>query len=226
MGEGAVLSQSESISSKPPRAGVAPAGKQPLTTFYLAGAVAGDREALERLARRLRPVLELMARYRLPDLVKPVYGEDDLIQDVWLVLLENLSRLRPVGGRRTPVLIRYVRKTITLRVRAILRREILRQARGVGFAAGVQRVTVTDPFRELISQDAVRFVASEIVEHIEALPEPARQIVLLRGVEQRPNREVAAEVGMTPKSVSKIYTRALTELRQRWPASVFSELPV
>ena len=48
-------------------------------------------------------------------------------------------------------------------------------------------------------------------------------IIILRGIEQQPTEQVAEILGITPKAVSKRYSRALQRLRDSLPESVSSE---
>ena len=192
------------------------------TTRFLAGARDGDPDAIAALATRLRPVLMLMARRELPDALRRSYSEEDLVQDVWVILLRSFDKLHTRQGRRTPVLIRYVRSTMSLHVRGILRREIMRAKRADLDTAGWDGLA--HPGRQTITRVALREAADLLVDSIESLDEPKRTIVQLCGVEQRSYVEVARVVKMQPDAVRKAYRRALERIASRWPDSMFAEL--
>jgi DNA-directed RNA polymerase specialized sigma24 family protein len=44
------------------------------------------------------------------------------------------------------------------------------------------------------------------------LPDEMREIILLRGIEELPNREAAEVMGKSPEAASKLYNRALARL--------------
>jgi RNA polymerase sigma factor (sigma-70 family) len=192
------------------------------TTRFLGRAVAGDPAALDALAQRLGPLLTVMAQRRLPAVLRSSYDEADLIQDVWVIVLRNLARLRTRDGRRTPVLIRYVRASMDLRIRTLLRREIYRTVHGADGIDGVE--AIPDAGRRTLSVLAARELGQRLADDIGALQEPQRSIVYQRAIEQRPNHEVANRLGLPANTVAKTYQRELQRLQERWPDSVFADL--
>jgi DNA-directed RNA polymerase specialized sigma24 family protein len=64
---------------------------------------------------------------------------------------------------------------------------------------------------------------AEIDEVLASLDEPARATLILRGIEGLGNAEAAALLGELPNTVSHRYQRALDQLRQRLPDSIFHE---
>ena len=62
-------------------------------------------------------------------------------------------------------------------------------------------------------------------DRIEQLDELDRAVVVLRAIEQNPNRDVAALLGLTPNAVSLRYNRVRKRLAEELPDSVFGELP-
>ena len=51
-----------------------------------------------------------------------------------------------------------------------------------------------------------------------------REVLVLRGIEQRENQEVAAQLGIDGDAASTRYRRALQRLRDRLPAVLSSDL--
>lgn len=85
-----------------------------------------------------------------------------------------------------------------------------------GFAA-----EITDP-RERAEAREMREVLRTCLDTLGPLD---REILVLRGIEQMPNRRVAEKLGQQPATVSMRYRRALGRLRVALPDSVFAELP-
>ena len=59
---------------------------------------------------------------------------------------------------------------------------------------------------------------------IETLSDRDREIILLRGIGQKSNVDVAAELGVQSGTVAVRYHRALNRLRTLLPASAFDDL--
>ena len=56
------------------------------------------------------------------------------------------------------------------------------------------------------------------------LPAEEREVVVLRGIEQLPNREVAKMLGVDDSAVTRRFQRALQRLRELLPGSLFDEM--
>ena len=50
-------------------------------------------------------------------------------------------------------------------------------------------------------------------------------MIVLRGIEQIANDQVAQLLGVTASAITRRYQRALEKLRRRLPGSVFDKLP-
>ena len=57
-----------------------------------------------------------------------------------------------------------------------------------------------------------------------ALPEPLREVLVLRGIEQMPNGEVARRLELSDSAVTRRFQAALQQLREALPDSVFDEI--
>ena len=62
------------------------------------------------------------------------------------------------------------------------------------------------------------------VRSLDALDTDAREIIILRGIEQHPYDELSTVLGAAPKALSARYRRALEKLRQELPDSIYGEL--
>jgi RNA polymerase sigma factor (sigma-70 family) len=59
---------------------------------------------------------------------------------------------------------------------------------------------------------------------LEELSEDDRKLVLLRGIEQQPVQEIAAQLKQQPNTISVRYRRAVARLAEKVPESVFQDL--
>lgn len=184
----------------------------------------GDAESLAYVVERLTPLLLVQARLRLgPRLAREVEAED-VVQDVWAIGLQGLEGLRMETDRETPVLLRFLSTTLLYRVNDLLRRHLRRSGPGDGDPPRPSVGALPAETLGVVTR-AVRDEASaEVRAAIEGLGEPERELLVLRGIEQRTNAEVAERLGLTPNAASLRYGRALRKLRERLPGTVLEEL--
>ena len=85
----------------------------------LARARTGDREALEQLFRRYRPILRRWARGRLPAWAREFVDTDDLVQDT---LMKTVQRIEVFEPHHDGALLAYLRQALQNRIREEIRR--------------------------------------------------------------------------------------------------------
>lgn len=198
--------------------------------MHVRRAVAGESGSVSWLVERLSPLLAAQASWRLGPLLRPLYDPEDLVSDAWLRLLPELGGLPPRDGRFTPVVLRFLSTAILNRVNNLVKKH-LRSGSPAAPAAGLPDdaeagplaaipADVTGAVSAAVRQERHRTVA----EAIDALGPQDREIVILRGVEQRANATVAELLGIAPEAAAMRYHRALKRLRDRLPGSAFDEL--
>ena len=198
-----------------------------LTTRHVAQARSGDPKSLEWLIRRFTPLLRSNADYRLGRRLRELYDPDDIVNDVWMGVLPSLPDLSPRDGRYTPVLLRYMSRTLLFRINNLIEKHIQGKPPKAKPAAAAQ----SDPVDALEAEatgvltGVLRAEAKDLVhEAIERLEPKDRELILLRGVEQREYKEIAAIVQRDAKVLAVQYQRALKKLRKELPGEVFDEL--
>ncbi len=185
----------------------------------------GDAESLTWLVVRLSPLLRAQARRRLRAGLEHACDPDDLVDEAWAVALTRLEDLQgdPCGLGR--VLFKFLSSTLLHKARR-MRQQWPRQPTRTGApsAPGAQLAPLeglpgkSEPASAILQG----FEAEEALhDAIESLREADREVVVLRGLEQRSNREVAALLGVTTAGATRRYQRALQRLRQRLPGSAF-----
>ena len=195
----------------------------PQTTLHLARAVDGNVESLEWLVGRLSPLLRVHASFRLGSILRRHYDADDLVNDAWVATLPKLRDL--VGSaesRRTPILLKYLSNVVVNRISYLARRHARRAEATEPNPAAAQQIPAAQ------SGAITRAVRREAQEHVhralDELEPRDREILLLRGIEQRSANAVATMLEVGLDAVNKRYQRALRKLRGRLPASVFDEI--
>lgn len=203
-------------------------GPSDQTSLFIAGSVAGDLASRNLLVQRFTPVLLAQARYRMRSFVHGVDPED-LVQETWAIALPKLRDLQPRDEQWTPVLLKFLSVVLLRLVNAQLRRSLRRRGGDIG--QGAHSPEGGDPLQQvpaevsgIVTRLAREQSACVVQTALQELPEAEREVVLLRGIEQLPNREVARLLGIDDSTVTRRYQAALLRLRERLPDSVFAEL--
>lgn len=191
-----------------------------LTTLHVRRMVDGDRASLEWLVTRFTPLLRAQADHHLRDF--PEQRSEDLVSDTWLAALPKLAHLEPTGTRLTPPLVKFLSQTLLFLVKNQLRKAVRRSPRDVAVRVADQELpaetlgVVTRVVREEHADQVHRCIAE--------LDRLDRDVVVLRGIEQRSNEVAGVLLGLPPGTVASRYSRALQKLRDRLPGVIFDEL--
>ncbi len=195
-----------------------------LTTLHVQRARAGDPDSLGWIVERFTPVLLAQARYRLPGTLASVCDPADVVQDVWVAVLPKLDDIGDREGRHTPVLLAYLSTAVLRRVNALLARHVGGKPARVSTDRGDAPPALAAETLGVLRRATLSEAHALVLERIERLDDQHREVLVLRGIEQRGVAEVAVLLGLSANLVSQRYRRALTELRARLPRSLFDEL--
>lgn len=168
----------------------------------------GDPSAWHALYLRYRDPLLLSIRCRLGPTLRSRLQSEDILQSVVKDVLVDLEKFEPRGATS---LSRYLQTCVLnkIRVKAVYYGAQKRRgevALTESIALGVRDAGGSEP----------RYLDSERYERLEKaltlLPEPMREVILLRRIENLSNTEVAEVLGKTPEAASKMYNRAVARL--------------
>jgi RNA polymerase sigma-70 factor (ECF subfamily) len=176
---------------------------------FLARARAGDRDALERLARDYEPKLRLVARVLLGPALRPYLDSIDLVQSVHKSLILGLRDHRFTFNSPDDLLALAV--TLVRRKAARQWRNLQRQKRlsGSGDTPDLAMVLTTLSRPEDDPARAAQF-RDQVMELCQNLSEPERRLLELRSQGYSP-REIAADLGLSAVA----FRVRLTRLRHR-----------
>jgi len=166
----------------------------------------GDQEAWNDLYLRYRDRLLFTIRCRLGPGLRARLQSEDVLHSVVRQALVDLERFQP---RDEGALGRFLHVCV------------LNKIRKKGAFFGAQRrageQTLSDTLLARLPAagldgylDPDRYEALE--RAIQRLPDPMREVVLLRGVQGMDNREAAAAIGKTPAATTKLHQRAIARL--------------
>ena len=189
----------------------------------------GNEESLTWLVLHFSPLLQAQAQYRLRGSLAHACDPDDLVDETWAVVLPKLGELHGEPHRLGHVLLKFLSHTLLHKILALRQRQQRRPGRQV--ALRPPESSLASPLDGLTGKSGPASgilrdrEAQEALHHaIDSLNVKDREVVVLRGLEQRSNDEVASFLGMTPAGATQRYQRALERLRRRLPGSAFDWL--
>ena len=189
-----------------------PTNPAQFTSYHVRQARDGDPGSVEWVVERFSPLLIANARYRLRPPRTSVYEAEDVVQDVWAIVLRKLDRLVPQNERYTPVFVKYLSKTLMLTINNLVRKHVARMPSGGGAAGGEEKdpENIEAAWTGMVTRLVKRERAESVLESLERLEDRDRELVVLCGIEQHPYKEIAVILGEDAKSLDVRYQRALS----------------
>jgi len=179
----------------------------------LDAARAGSEQAKEALLARYAGRLLALIRLRMGPSLRAHLESQDLLQ---ATLLKSYSRLNDFRGGDPAALMAWLA--------AIARHEVADQvdfqrrqrrdlARETGL--GLEAEAVPAPVRSALSQAIWGEQAARLEAALEALPEPQREVIVLRKLEELSFAEIAARLGASEDACRMRFARAMAALTVR-----------
>lgn len=168
---------------------------------------------------RFSPLLLAQAHYRLGRDSLAGCTPEDIVQETWAIALPKLPSL-DFQDRTTPIAMKFLSTIVLHRVQRHLRAKI-RESTLVG---NHPLSELADEAQGMLTSAIRRETVNEVLDALERLPELDRDIIVLRLIEQRSGDEVARQLDLSRGAVYVRQHRAVAELRQRLPESLFKEL--
>lgn len=202
------------------------------TQELLAGAQAGDGQAIDRLFDRHRDALRHMIALRLDQKLARRLDVSDVIQDV---LIEANRRLRDYLAEPALPFHLWIRQIAKDRIIDAHRRHRVSGKRSVdreqplAAEGAIDHSTLDligqlrDPAVTPAAAATQREIAGRVQMAIDRLEERDREIILMRHYEQLSNQDVAQALQLTEPAASMRYLRALKRLRQQLDQILDSE---
>jgi RNA polymerase sigma-70 factor (ECF subfamily) len=187
------------------------------TRDLLDRAAARDPEALAALLDRYRPRMLAFVAARLDGRVRGRLDASDVVQEAQL---EVARRMDDFLKRRPMPFHLWVRKTAYERVLGAHRDHLRRARRAAGREVALPErssVLLAGPLLRGPSPSellAAREFAARVSDVVADLPDPDREILLMRHVEELPYEEIACLLEIEPAAARKRYGRALIRLQR------------
>ena len=172
----------------------------------------GDQTAFERLFGRFRNRIALWASARMGSQLRARLSADDVLQETFLQAHGSLGTFEDQGQGS---FCRWLLSIADNRIKDLSKhhtaqkRDVAREAH-----APVDRAASS-------SSPAARASRGELtamlVAALERVPEPEREVVILRAIEERTLAEIAERLGKSAATVGALYVRGLEALRRELP---------
>jgi RNA polymerase sigma-70 factor (ECF subfamily) len=193
------------------------------TECLLQRAEAGDEQAFQDLFARHRAYLHQVVAMRLDPRIRSRLDASDVVQEAQADAFQRFGdfvRRRPMAFRL------WLRKTACERLLMMQRQHRRVGKRTVDREVGIPEGSAVDLVQRLFVRDSTPSrrleraeTALRVREVLAQLPEPDREILLMRNLEALSNQEVAEVLQIEPVAASQRYGRALLRLRKLLLAS-------
>jgi RNA polymerase sigma factor (sigma-70 family) len=170
------------------------------------------------LADTLTPLLVAQARMRLPRALED--QASDLVQDVWVSKLPELSRWVEARDSQPDFILRRLSIAVLHAVNAAVRR-YLAGRHAPPAEQGVSKVS--DDTASVATRVGRSEVSRQVFSALASLEDVTRAVVVLRVVEQMPNGDVAARLGISDSAASRRYQNGVERLRELLGPEWFGE---
>jgi RNA polymerase sigma factor (sigma-70 family) len=196
-----------------------------LTSLHITRAITNDRESVAWLVSRFTPLLLCQAHQRIAPALRRHCDPDDVVADVWMVVLNTLPSLAPAEDSMTKGLLRFASTVLIRRVRDLLEKHVINKPPTYSLSSpDLPDAQVTDDTRNVVNHVLAGELKGAVWASINELGREDREVLVLHGIEGRPYKEVGARIGLTPAHSAVRYHRAIKRLREQIPASVFDDM--
>jgi RNA polymerase sigma-70 factor, ECF subfamily len=195
-----------------------------LTSLHIQKAIKNDRESVAWLVSRFTPLLLCQARQRIGPSLRRHCDPDDVVADVWMIVLTALRDLVPSDGSFTRGLLSFASTVLIRRVRDLLEKNVISKPATVMIEAADDAEASAARTRGIVTHLIAEEYRGRVWESLDQLSPEDREVIVLRGIEGRSHKEIATLVGVTATNAAVRYHRALKRLREEIPASIFDDL--
>ncbi|MEX2140756.1 MAG: sigma-70 family RNA polymerase sigma factor [Pirellulales bacterium] len=189
----------------------------------LAHARQGDRTSLGAIAELYTNYLKLLARVQIDRHLQRRLSPSDLVQETFVKAWANFGQFR---GQTEQELLAWLRSILVNAVKSAIERELKTGKRNARREVSLnERLTHLDRSveqldRALVSQISSpsvqagrRETAAIVADHLAALPDHYREVIVLRNLEGISFDEIATRMGRTTSAVRSLWVRALDRLQ-------------
>lgn len=186
------------------------------TTLHVRRALAGDATELAWVIERFTPFVEAQIRIRLNGNGR-THDVEDLVSQVWITMLRRLADIVPRDRHYTPVFSKFLGTTALLEANNFLRRLASEPAPLERDPSQPHASVLARETRGIVTSLAEREIYLRVRRCLDGMSADKRDVLVLRLLEHKDNKEIARVLGLKPNTVAARYRRALEELRRCVP---------
>ncbi|MEM7203226.1 MAG: sigma-70 family RNA polymerase sigma factor [Planctomycetota bacterium] len=195
------------------------------TAAHIRGARAGSVDSQLWLVNRFTPALLASAGRRHAAHLAPLADPADVLQDVWSNVFRRLDTLEFGSSTATAAFLAYLNRALNNCYNDLARRARREErAPGSSAASGVSLGAQPHPSSGVVTKANRRDAGDRLLKALAELPETDREVLILRGIEQRSLGEIEELLGVPSATISKRFQRALVKIRKILPQSFFADL--
>ncbi len=189
----------------------------------LAHARQGDRTSLGDIAELYTNYLKLLARVQIDRHLQRRLSPSDLVQETFVKAWANFAQFR---GQTEQELLAWLRSILVNAVKSAIERELKAGKRNARREVSLnERVAQLDRSVEQIDRALVSQVSSPsvqagrreaaaiVADHLAALPDHYREVIVLRNLEGISFDQIANRMGRTTSAVRSLWVRAIERLQ-------------
>jgi RNA polymerase sigma-70 factor (ECF subfamily) len=193
----------------------------------LADARAGRSASLGALLELYRDHLRLLACKKISRRLQSRVNASDLVQEAFLEASRHFNHFcgstEPEWQAWLQTILRRcflhaVQREIRAHKRSVLREAPLPTGRPIPGERPVTEHVLASPSSSPSRQARRREASDALAARLARLPQPMREVLVLRTLQSLPFSEVARQMGRTPGAVRVLWLRALERLRQQTKA--------
>jgi RNA polymerase sigma factor (sigma-70 family) len=200
------------------------AARDHLTSLHIKRAIRNDRASVAWIVSRFTPLLLCQAQHRMSPSLRRFLDPDDAVADVWMKVLVALPALAPSDGSFSLGLVRFSSTVLIRRLRDLLEKHVQDKPSVSPVLPDDEDLDLPDGTRSVIAHVLAEERKGQLWASLDALSPEDREIIVLRGIEGRPRKEIGAQLGISPENVGVRYHRTLRKLREMVPQSVLDDL--
>jgi RNA polymerase sigma-70 factor, ECF subfamily len=184
----------------------------------------GRSESLGALLENYRQSLQLLAGAQITQRLQARINASDLVQEAFVRATEHFqdfggkSEEEWIAWLRTIVrrcLLRAVQKQVQARKRSHAREVSIQRGSDAFLPSAVPEAVLISSGSSPSTSAQRRELATALAERLSRLPQPLRQVLVLRNLQGLSFAEVAQQMGRTPGAARILWLRALERLRQQ-----------
>jgi RNA polymerase sigma factor (sigma-70 family) len=187
----------------------------PATLDLIRGAQTGDRKQAAALYEQVAPAVFAWSHLRMSPALRRRIDPNDVVQEVWLRALTKLDDFDPHTTPFRPWILGVARYVLIELSRKQMKGQADKESGGQPWDSYLDKQADGGPgVSTFVGRvDFLRY----FLEKVERIGEQEKELLILRGLEERPLAEIAEKLGMSTEALGKRWQRLRSRLLKDGP---------